>query len=113
MRDLYPNNGTAVDVISAIVSSYYGGVLLGIILVSWIADHFGRKYTIQIGGGVGLLGAILQVASPKIAMFLVGRVIAGAASGIMLTTVSIYQSESQERVLSTLALDTLLIIVHH
>lgn len=85
----------------AIVSSYYGGILFGIILVSWIADLFGRKHTIQIGGAVGLLGAILQVASPKIAMFLVGRVVAGAASGIMLTTVSIYQSQPQSKILDT------------
>lgn len=58
-----------------------------------LADRFGRKRTIQIGGVIGLIGAIFQACSYKIELFFVGRVIAGMASGIMLTTVNIYQAE--------------------
>jgi MFS family permease len=77
----------------AIGSSYYGGVILGLLVASLLANHFGRKRAIQIGGCVGLIGAILQAASHNIATFFAGRVIAGAASGVMLMTVNVYQSE--------------------
>ena len=77
----------------AIATSYYGGVVLGLGVVVALADRFGRKRTIQFGGCVGLVGAILQTAAQNIATFIAGRVIAGAASGIMLTTVQVYQSE--------------------
>jgi len=40
-----------------------------------------------------MLGAILQASSPSISVFFVGRVVAGASAGIMLTTVNVYQSE--------------------
>lgn len=94
---LSPTNFKLSDVlthvISAIVSSYYGGVMLGLLFVSLLADRFGRKRTIQFGACVGLVGAILQTASTNIAMFFVGRVIGGMAAGIMLTTVNVYQSE--------------------
>jgi MFS family permease len=61
--------------------------------VSLLADRFGRKRTIQVGGAIGLIGAILQTAATNLGMFFAGRVIAGIASGIMLTTVNVYQSE--------------------
>ncbi|KIM93335.1 hypothetical protein OIDMADRAFT_35829 [Oidiodendron maius Zn] len=77
----------------AIGSSYYGGVILGLLVASLLANHFGRKRAIQIGGCIGLIGAILQAAAHNIATFFAGRVIAGAASGVMLMTVNIYQSE--------------------
>ena len=68
-------------------------VILGLFFVALLAGRFGRKRTIQIGGCIGLVGAILQAAAHNIAPFIVGRVIAAAASGIMLTTVNIYQAE--------------------
>jgi len=90
---------------SAVVSSYYGGVILGLGVVVLICDRFSRKYTIQLGGLIGLIGAILQAASIKISMFIVGRVIAGIASGIMLTTVSVYQSKHESRLRGAWDLD--------
>ncbi|KAK7203047.1 general substrate transporter [Myxozyma melibiosi] len=77
----------------AIGSVYFAGLIVGLAFVSALADRFGRKRTIQIGGVIGLIGGILQACSYQIAQFFVGRVIAGMASGIMLTTVSVYQSE--------------------
>lgn len=75
------------------MSSYYGGLILGLFCVTLLADRFGRKKTIQIGGCIALVGAILQTAAQNVATFFVGRVIGGMASGIMLTTVNVYQSE--------------------
>lgn len=81
------------DEFSAIGSAYFGGLLLGLIFVSLLADRFGRKRTIQFGAVVGIVGGIVQTVATNIATFLAGRVIAGMASGIMLTTVNVYQAE--------------------
>jgi len=53
----------------------------------------GPVYTLLFGGILGLIGAIFQVAAHEIGLFFAGRVLAGVSSGIMLTTVAIYQSE--------------------
>ncbi|OAL23772.1 hypothetical protein AYO22_06091 [Fonsecaea multimorphosa] len=80
-------------VAGAIGSSYYGGVIVGLLVVRFLADTYSRKYTLLFGGTLGLIGAIFQVAAREIGLFFAGRVLAGVSSGIMLTTVSIYQSE--------------------
>lgn len=67
--------------------------MLGLIFVSLLADRFGRKRTIQIGGVIGLVGGILQTAATNVGPFFAGRIVAGMASGIMLTTVNVYQAE--------------------
>lgn len=78
---------------SAIGSGYFGGLLLGLLFVTLLADKFGRKRTIQFGAVVGIVGGIVQTVATNIATFLAGRVIAGMSSGIMLTTVNVYQAE--------------------
>jgi MFS family permease len=77
----------------AIGSIYFAGLIVGLFVVSALADRFGRKRTIQVGALVGLLGAIFQTAAVEIGLFFAGRVLAGVASGIMLTTVNVYQAE--------------------
>jgi MFS family permease len=66
---------------------------VGILSVFCFADRYSRKLTLQVGGCLGLVGAIMQTAAQDIAVFSVGRVVAGIATGIMLTTVQVYQSE--------------------
>ena len=78
---------------SAISTSYFAGVCAGIISVFTFADKYSRKRTLQFGGCLGLIGAIMQTVANEIAVFAIGRVVAGVASGIMLTTVQVYQSE--------------------
>lgn len=69
--------------------------MLGLVFASPLADKFGRKRTTQIGGVIGLIGGLLQTVAMQnlIGLFFVGRVLAGTASGMMLTTVNIYQAE--------------------
>ncbi|KAL1858202.1 hypothetical protein VTK73DRAFT_7913 [Phialemonium thermophilum] len=85
----------STSVLGAIGSVYFAGLILGLLFVSLLADRFGRKRTIQFGGVIGLVGAIFQAApsSRLLGLFFAGRVLAGMASGLMLTTVNIYQSE--------------------
>lgn len=77
----------------AIGSSYYGGVLLGLLVVRIVSDMYSRKYTLLLGGVIGLVGAICQTAALQVSVFFVGRVIAGVSSGMLLATVAVYQSE--------------------
>jgi MFS family permease len=56
-------------------------------------DRFGRKFTIQMGAFICLIGAILQAAANNLAMILVGRIFAGWAVGLMSMSVPVYQSE--------------------
>lgn len=56
-------------------------------------DRFGRKFTIQMGASICLVGAILQAAATNLAMILVGRILAGWAVGLMSMSVPVYQSE--------------------
>lgn len=69
------------------------GNIAGAILQSWTAGLFGRKRTIQLGSVVLIIGGALCAGSVHMAMFLVGRFIAGMGSGILTCIVPIYQAE--------------------
>jgi MFS family permease len=67
--------------------------MIGILFAHLFCDRIGRRRSIQVGGCVGLVGAIIQTASFNQAEFFVGRVFAGIASGVMLPVVNVYQAE--------------------
>lgn len=54
---------------------------------SWSADRFSRKYTIQMGALVIILGAALSGASVNISMFIVSRFIVGVGIGILICVI--------------------------
>jgi MFS family permease len=83
----------SATVLGAIASTYFGGVIIGVMFAHVFADLIGRRRSIQVGGCVGLLGAILQSAAYNVETFFVGRAFAGVASGIMLPVVNVYQAE--------------------
>lgn len=56
-------------------------------------DRFGRKFTIQLGAGICVIGATLQAAAQNLSMILVGRILAGWAVGLMSMSVPVYQAE--------------------
>ncbi len=59
----------------------------------WLGDYLGRKKTIWLASALALIGAILQTAAVNIPMFLVGRIIAGFAIGLVYAVSSIYNAE--------------------
>lgn len=59
----------------------------------WLGDVLGRKKTIWLASTLALIGAILQTAAVNIEMFIVGRVIAGFAIGLVYAVSSIYNAE--------------------
>ncbi len=66
---------------------------VGALTAGLTIDRLGRRGTIQIGGFIAMVGAILQCAAKNLAMILVGRIIAGWAVGILSMSVPVYQAE--------------------
>ncbi|PHH91785.1 hypothetical protein CDD83_10281 [Cordyceps sp. RAO-2017] len=70
--------------IPAAVTSFMAGRL---------ADVLGRPAAIAIGAAIFAVGAALEAAAPHLAMFIVGRVVAGIGEGFYLGTLVVYICE--------------------
>ena len=66
--------GTANGLVSA-------GGLFGSILMAWLIDAKGRKFSLGTSAILALIGGALQAGSAHIGMFLAGRFITGFANG--------------------------------
>ncbi|PWY90202.1 general substrate transporter [Aspergillus heteromorphus CBS 117.55] len=80
-------------IIGAINSTFSGGACIGSLQGGLTMDRFGRRFTIQMGAFICLVGAILQSSAKNLAMILVGRILAGWAVGLMSMSVPVYQAE--------------------
>ncbi|KAJ5601723.1 hypothetical protein N7510_011257 [Penicillium lagena] len=89
----YFNTTQASAIIGAINSTYSGGAAIGSFQGSLTMDRFGRKFTIQMGAFICLIGATLQAAAQSLAMILTGRILAGWAVGLLSMSVPVYQAE--------------------
>ncbi|KAK9760359.1 hypothetical protein K7432_015695 [Basidiobolus ranarum] len=76
-----------------ITSSLTLGCLIGSLSASYMADRFGRKFSIMMAGFCFTVGAALQCSSIEIAQLLIGRIVAGLAVGVLSMVVPLYQSE--------------------
>lgn len=88
-----PGYGHTTNMVGALNGINSAGAIAGALLQAWTADSFSRKRTIQIGSVVLIIGGALCSGAVHMAMFLVGRFIAGAGSGILTCIVPIYQAE--------------------
>ena len=79
--------------IGAIVSTYSGGQGIGNLAGGYLGDKLGRKKTIWLAAVIALIGSALQTAAVNVVMFLVGRIIAGFAVGLVYAVSSIYNAE--------------------
>ncbi len=86
-------NNPSDNLTGAIVSTYSGGQGLGNLAGGYLGDKLGRKRTIWLASTLALAGAILQTAAVNMPMFLVGRIIAGFAIGLVYAVASIYNAE--------------------
>ncbi|KAF2433618.1 putative MFS sugar transporter [Tothia fuscella] len=87
------NTTKTSPIIGAINSTFSGGAVFGSLMGGLIMDKIGRRWTIQTGAIICLVGAILQAAARNLSMMLVGRIATGWAVGLMSMSVPIYQSE--------------------
>ncbi|GAA88941.1 MFS sugar transporter [Aspergillus luchuensis] len=87
------NTTQTSSIIGAINSTFSGGACIGALQGGLTMDRFGRKFTIQMGAFICMIGAILQSSAKNLAMILVGRILAGWAVGLMSMSVPVYQAE--------------------
>ena len=81
------------NIIGALNGVNSAGAVFGCLISAWSADALGRKRTILIGCAILVVGGALCAGSVNIAMFLVGRVIAGMGAGVLAVCVPMYQGE--------------------
>jgi len=78
---------------SLVVSILSAGTFFGALLGAPMADIVGRKWGIIFSCLVFSVGVAMQTASTAMALFVVGRVIAGLGVGLVSVLVPMYQSE--------------------
>ncbi len=81
------------NMIGALNGVNSAGAIAGCLSQAWSADKYGRKRTMQIGSVILIVGGALCAGAVDMAMFLVGRFIAGMGSGMLACVVPIYQAE--------------------
>jgi MFS family permease len=77
--ELYAYTNTIIGAMNACFS---GGGFLGSLFVGWACDYLGRKKTLLVATPIAILGGVLQGGAANIAMFLVGRLLGGFATGM-------------------------------
>jgi len=68
------------------------GALLGGLNTGWLSSTYGRRYTILLSDSIMVLGTVLSII-PFTETFLIGRLLLGAASGMLLTILPVYINE--------------------
>ena len=63
------------------------GAALGALFNAWSADRFSRKYTIQIGAVILVIGAGIGAGSVDVEMLMVSRFISGWGIGIIISVI--------------------------
>ncbi|KAL9053900.1 MAG: hypothetical protein Q9162_004473 [Coniocarpon cinnabarinum] len=95
--DLAPQGSTGYAHTTNIVGALNGvnsaGAIAGCIINAYAADGIGRRHTMELGCLILAVGGAICAGSVSIAMFLVGRIIAGCGSGILACVVPQYQAE--------------------
>jgi len=77
----------------AIVSTYSAGNVIGGVASGFVNNAYGRRFAMSLSASLAIIGAIIQAASNGVPMMIAGRIIAGIATGFLLSTMPIYISE--------------------
>ncbi|EXJ82343.1 hypothetical protein A1O3_06156 [Capronia epimyces CBS 606.96] len=86
---------TSVDTstLGAAVSVYYGGKAVGAFGGGIFLSKIGRKRTLTLSSLFAVVGAAIQTGSVHIAMLIVGRLVAGLATGALVAGIPVYIAE--------------------
>ncbi|KAG2227192.1 hypothetical protein INT45_008436 [Circinella minor] len=76
-----------------VVSIFLLGAWVTSYIAPWFMDNWGRRWTIEIGSLVFIVGGILQTVSVTLVQILFGRLIAGFGIGFLSTVVPVYMAE--------------------
>lgn len=86
------------DLSANIASTLQAGCFIGCFIASWMADKYGRKFTLQAAGLITIVGCVIQAAaSGSIAAMYIGRLVAGVGVGGASMVVPLYISENAPR----------------
>lgn len=88
-----PGYDHTTNMIGALNGVNSAGAIFGCFFSAWASDKYSRKRTLQIGCIILIVGGGLCAGAYDMAMFIVGRVVAGIGAGILAHVVPIYQSE--------------------
>lgn len=76
-----------------VVSIFLLGAWITSYMASYTMDHLGRRWTIEIGALVFIVGGILQTVSNTLVQIMFGRLIAGFGIGFLSTVLPAYTAE--------------------
>ncbi|EIE75315.1 hypothetical protein G6F46_003111 [Rhizopus delemar] len=80
-----------------VVSLLQAGCCVGALLVNFLADPFGRKWTIVLSSIIFIVGSVLQVAAQNLPTMLAGRFFGGMGIGACSMLVPMYVAEIAPR----------------
>ncbi|KAJ5757979.1 uncharacterized protein N7511_006673 [Penicillium nucicola] len=81
------------NMIGALNGVNSAGAIIGCIFQAWAGDYFGRRWAMQTGLIILIIGGALCAGSVDMGMFIFARSVAGIGSGILACIVPTYQSE--------------------
>lgn len=76
-----------------VVSVYCGGCIIGAVLTSRLADHWGRKFILVMSSVLLLLAHITMITSMSLWFFILGRSLVGVSCGLATTLAPMYIAE--------------------
>jgi MFS family permease len=79
----------ATSILGATGGLFFAGATIGPLLLPWIADKYGRKWSIVLSLVISLIAFAVEAGSTHIAEFLAFRFVAGAGSFMMLAAVPV------------------------
>ncbi|GFZ51177.1 hypothetical protein JCM24511_08935 [Saitozyma sp. JCM 24511] len=87
------NSGTTGPKVSVIFSFYTVGAICGAPAAAWVADRFGRRVGMFLGGLIILAGMAIAASAKTIAQFTVGRFVLGLGISLMTICAPAYATE--------------------
>ncbi|KAK3724876.1 hypothetical protein LTR37_000924 [Vermiconidia calcicola] len=91
---LDPTTSYTNSILGAVNALFFFGACIGALGSGPLADHIGRRWTIQIAAVVSTIGGALAAGSVHIAMLIVVRILQGAGLGALATLTPVYLAES-------------------
>jgi sugar porter (SP) family MFS transporter len=76
-----------------IVAAFLAGAMGGSILVSYLADAWGRRGSLRAGSLLFIAGGLIQALAVNLAMLYAGRAVSGAAIGVLSMVAPLYVGE--------------------
>ena len=84
---------TSTTIHGLVVSSILIPAAITSLVVGRFADKVGRPHAVVVGSGMFTIGAGLETGAVSLAMFLIGRIIAGLGEGLFLSVTVVYICE--------------------